>query len=189
MRAVVFSRRCGIIDLMTCSYHACMRALVAMPLAAKIIFLASAVALGFVGVMQYRFGYEPCILCIWQRVPYGVTFALAALALVRDLRPFAWIFLGVCTVAFATDTALAIFHSGVELHWWLGTAGCAITPLNGGSIEDLRMQLLHTVVARCDVIGWTFLGLSMANYNVLYSSALAGFSLMAAMRAVEEIQE
>jgi len=42
--------------------------------------------------------------------------------------------------------------------------------------------LLHTVVARCDEISWTLLGLSMANWNVFASGALAAFSFDAARR-------
>ncbi len=154
-----------------------------VPKAAALIFTASALALIFVLIMQYGFDVQPCVLCLWQRVPFGV-------ALLLSLAAYLWwpyglrtqILLGLCAAAFAIGAGLALFHTGVELHWWLGTSGCSIQPLNGTSVEDLRTQLLHTVVARCDQISWTFLGLSMANWNVPFSGALAAFSAYAALR-------
>jgi disulfide bond formation protein DsbB len=79
---------------------------------------------------------------------------------------------------------LAIFHTGVELHWWLGTSGCAVEPLNGASSADLREALLHTVTPRCDQIAWTILGFSMTNLNVGLSLALAFFAAAASAKSL-----
>jgi disulfide bond formation protein DsbB len=165
-----------------CPVHECCRKLFLMPKSALAILAASAAALGFVFVMQYGFGHEPCVLCLWQRVPYAAAILLSGFSLLPALRRQAPILLMLCALIFVIECGLAFFHTGVELHWWLGTQGCAITPLNGASAEDLRTQLLHTVVARCDQINWTFLGLSMANYNVAYSLLLALFSFCAARK-------
>lgn len=155
-----------------------------MPKSGWLIFAASVGALLFVFIMQYGFGVEPCVLCLWQRVPFG--FAAAAALVACLWRPYVnhtRVLLGLCAPVFGIGAALAIFHTGVELHWWLGTSGCVIVPLHGASPEDLRTELLHTVVARCDQISWTFLGLSMANWNVPFSLGLSGFSLASMMRA------
>jgi disulfide bond formation protein DsbB len=154
-----------------------------MPKAARLIVIASVIALLFAFTMQYGFGLQPCVLCLWQRVPFGAALVLAGLACLKPLYPYARALLGFCALAFLAGTGLAVFHTGVELHWWLGTSGCALTPLNGNGVEDLRTQLLHMAVARCDQISWTFLGLSMANYNVVWSLALALFALLAAKKA------
>jgi len=168
---------------MPCPFRNCADTLFGMPRAPLLIMLAAAGALVFAFLFQYGFGYQPCILCLWQRAPFAVGIILAGLALVPRLRPYAAYLFGLCALVFFISVGLAIFHTGVERHWWLGTEGCAITPLSGKSVEDLRTQLLHTVTARCDEIAWTFLGLSMANYNVMYSLLLALFSLGAAGRA------
>lgn len=154
-----------------------------MPRAGWLIFSASVLALLAVFILQYGFDVQPCVLCLWQRVPVvlATLFSLAA-CLWRPYHRHTKILLGLCAVAFAVGAGLALFHSGVELHWWLGTSGCAIQPLNGATAEDLRTQLLHTMVARCDQISWTFLGLSLANWNVPFSAALAVFSGLAAAR-------
>src|ERR1700733_12013079 len=170
---------------MPCPFENTCKKFLAMPNAAKIIAAAVLLSLAFVFVIQYGFGYHPCVLCLWQRVPFAAAIVLAGLALLPQLRAHAPILLGLCALAFFANTGLAIFHTGVERHWWVGTSGCTITPLSGTTAEDFRMQLLHTVVARCDEISWKFLGLSMANYNVIWSLFLGLFSLCAAKKARE----
>jgi disulfide bond formation protein DsbB len=168
---------------MPCPFRDCANKALMMPKAALLVLAGAVIALGFAFVMQYGFDLHPCVLCLWQRLPFAIVILLAGLASVSLLRRYAHILLTLCSVAYLVGTGLAIFHTGVERHWWLGTSGCSITPLSGTSVEDLRTQLLHTVVARCDEIAWTFLGLSMANYNVIYSLALAFFALCAARKA------
>ena len=168
---------------MPCPFSTCANKAVIMPRSALLILAGAVIALGFAFVMQYGFDLHPCVLCLWQRVPFGAVIVLAALASIPALRRHAPVLLALCALAYLAGTGLAVFHTGVERHWWLGTSGCSITPLAGSSAEDLRTQLLHTVVARCDEIAWTFLGLSMANYNIVYSLVLALFSICAARKA------
>jgi disulfide bond formation protein DsbB len=168
---------------MRCPIQTCCPKILAMPKSAALIFMAAAGALIFAFIMQYGFDVEPCVLCLWQRVPFAVAALLSLTALLwKPYGHLTIIILMICAAVFAVGAGLAIFHTGVELHWWLGTSGCAIQPLHGSSVEDLRTELLHTVVARCDQISWRFLGLSMANWNVPFSSALAIFSGSAASR-------
>jgi len=155
----------------------------AMPLVARLILVFAIIELGFAFVMEYGFGYQPCELCLLERVPYIAVIVLAGLACLPPLYPYAKIFLGLCGLAFLIGFGLSTFHTGVERHWWLGTPGCAVTPLDGNSVESLRQQLLHMAVARCDQIVWTLWGLSMANWNALDSLTLAVFTFYAARKA------
>jgi disulfide bond formation protein DsbB len=168
---------------MSCPFRDCANKALTMPKSVLIVLAGAVVALAFALLMQYGFGLHPCVLCLWQRAPFGAVIVLAGLASLAAMRRYASALLALSALAYLTGAGLAIFHTGVERHWWLGTSGCSITPLSGTSTEDLRTQLLHTVVARCDEIAWTFLGLSMANYNVIYSLALALFALLAARKA------
>jgi len=160
-----------------------MHAVFTMPLAAKLIAGAALSALIFVYVMQYGFGLQPCVLCLWQRLPY-------ALALIASFAALLWqpygrqttLLLALCALIFAVGAGLAFYHSGIERHWWAGTAGCTSQPLTANSAEDLRRQLLQTPVAHCDQITWRLFGLSMANWNVLLSLALFWFAGVAAAR-------
>jgi disulfide bond formation protein DsbB len=158
--------------------------IVTLPRAAQVLLAASLGALGFVLVMQYGFGLHPCVLCLWQRVPYGVTALLALAVLVN--RRHAVILLGLCAACYLAGMGVAFFHSGVELHWWLGTSSCGIQPLAAGDAEAMRQSLLQTITPRCDEIAWTFLGLSMANWNIALSFLLALFAAASAAKTAQD---
>ena len=149
-----------------------------LPWAAGILLAAAMGVLGTAFVAQFVFHHQPCVLCLWQRVPYAAVMAVAGVAMVWRVR---WM-LGLCAVVLLVGAGLAVFHSGVERHWWEGTAECVGAALHGASAAELREELLKTPVVRCDEITWTFLGLSFANWNILTSLGLAGFAGLAARR-------
>ena len=156
----------------------------AMPKAALVLAAASLGALVFALVFQYGFGIAPCELCLWQRVPFGAVAALSLAAFLPKLNGQATRFLfGVCALLLLGNAGLAVFHSGVERHWWEFHSACTGSPiLNAQSVDDLRRALLDKPVVRCDQIAWSFLGLSMANFNVAYSFLLSLFAAASARR-------
>ncbi len=160
--------------------HCCQQALT-LPWAAWILGGAAGFALLMAFVAQYGFDLKPCVLCLWQRGPFVLAIVLAGLILgSRRSARRARLLLRLMSCVFLVGAGIALFHSGVERHWWLGTAGCAIQPLGEGAHLPGLQQLIATAVARCDVIPWSFLGLSMANWNVPFSLALAVLAACAA---------
>jgi disulfide bond formation protein DsbB len=145
-----------------------------------VVALASAGTLGAVFVAQYGFGLAPCELCIAQRWPHAVAVVLGIAALL--LPRFRAALLALAALSLAIGGGIAVYHTGVEWHWWQGPTACtgSGTP---NSIEALRAQLLNTQVVRCDEVAFRFLGLSMAGWNVLWSALLAVFAGLAAKRA------
>jgi disulfide bond formation protein DsbB len=148
-----------------------------------LILLTSLAALAGAFAFQYIGGLEPCILCIYQRFPYGATIGLGAIALVLAHRgrrgTLPWL-LGLSAIAFAGGGAIAAYHVGVEQHWWRGTAACGAGGVVATTIEELRRQIMDAPIVRCDEVPWSLFGVSMAGYNAAMSAALAAFSLWAA---------
>jgi disulfide bond formation protein DsbB len=145
------------------------------------VLVSSVSALGFALLTQYAFGYEPCVLCLWQRVPYALAALLAGVALWQEQSFRLWqgACLLLCALLLLSGVGLAIFHHGVEQHWWAGTAGCAIQTGVAPDAASLRQVLLTQPVARCDQITWTFLGWSMTVWNGIYAlvcSVIAAYS-------------
>lgn len=132
---------------------------------------ASALILAVAYTSQYGFGLKPCILCLYQRVPYWIAIALGLAALrypkLLALAPF--VFLG--------GAVIAGFHVGVEHKWWAGLPSCGgqILP-TGVSLEDLRAAINNQAIIRCDKPAWEMFGISMAGYNFLTTLALALFT-------------
>ena len=150
---------------------------------APLVVLAASVAvLGAAFAFQYLGGFEPCVLCIYQRYPYGTAIVLAVLALVLE-RPTAPWLLGLAALAFLVGAGIAAFHVGVEEGWWKGLEACVGAPPSRTlSFEEALKQAQTKPVVPCDVVTWSLLGISMAGYNVPISLGLAAFAGAAARR-------
>ena len=147
-----------------------------------LVLAASIVVLGAALLSQYVGGLRPCILCLYQRVPYVLTIALSGLALAAFFAGRPWpvvarLALAACAVVFLIGAGIAAYHVGVEQGWWAGTASCTGPDLNAMTIDQLREHLLAAPIVRCDEVAWSLFGISMAGYNVLTSLALAGACL------------
>lgn len=132
-------------------------------------------------------GYQPCALCLTQRVPYYVALPLIGLGWWLQARPgrktVAAAALGIAAVTFLVGVGYGVYHSGVEWGFWPGPTACSATPADGaGTVGDLLSQLETVRVVACDEVQWRFLGLTFANYNVLISLSVALLSALAAIR-------
>ncbi len=143
------------------------------------------VSLGAVGaalVGQFAFGLVPCILCLYQRVPYVVVAGLSALGLLLPLtaavrrRQVA-----MAGVVFLVGAAIAFYHVGVEAHWWAAATGCAGTPVGQMTMEQFQAQLF-TPQKPCDQVDVRILGLSLAGWNTIASLVLAVGCLLQSRR-------
>jgi disulfide bond formation protein DsbB len=134
---------------------------------------------------EFVIGLAPCAMCYWQRWPHMAAVAIAVLAAAR-LPAAAGVAVGAAGAAAAgTSAALGAYHSGVERGWWPGPASCSGSgqDLGGLSGAALLDPAGAAPVVLCDEIAWTFLGLSMANWNTVASLALAALWLASALRA------
>lgn len=168
----------GIIAPMSLCPLTLLRKLSTMPYAALAIAAVSVVSLLFAYTAEYAFDIKPCILCLFQRIPYAVAFALGLIAFLLRKDPAKFkIVLALIALTFFVNVGIASFHTGVERHWWAGTNGCAVQPLD----QPLsRESLLTMAVAQCDEINFEIFGLTFANLNVLFCLALGLFTLLVA---------
>lgn len=123
---------------------------------------------------QYIGGLNPCQLCISQRWALGVGIAGAVLAgLSRGAKRLVF---GVVAIGgFVAELGLAIYHTGVERHWWKGPETCS----GGGTLPETFDPAVviagasGRAPAACNEIPWDLFGLSMANYNVAIAALMA----------------
>lgn len=144
------------------------------------IFMVSALALLAALGMEFTLGLDPCILCVYQRWPYVLTTGLGILGLAtlynEEWVRFAAIIIFVAAIAFFVNGLIAFYHVGVENHWWKSALeGCAVS-FQTGSMEELMAMFDDKIPARCDEVPWSFLGISMAGYNMVLSFLLAAGS-------------
>jgi disulfide bond formation protein DsbB len=156
----------------------------AAPLA---IMIVSAATLAVALAAEYVGDIPPCILCEYQRVPFMAALALGLIgAAFRGVRPIPALSVGGGALAFLTGAGFAAYHSGVERHWWASIFAACGTNAKAETLEELTAQILATPVVRCDEIPWKLLGLSITNYNLIWSTALFLIACVALKRILKE---
>lgn len=149
--------------------------------------LLSFSALLFAYISQHFFGYQPCILCVYQRAPFWAIVMIACVFSVINNQKIQILGLILAMLAFVINTGIAFFHSGVERKFWKGFEECSSNlDSTGVSLDQLKQMITETPLARCDEIAWEFLGVSMANYNVLFCSAMALYCFLALEHVLKE---
>jgi disulfide bond formation protein DsbB len=158
--------------------------------AALAVAAIAALTLAGAWFFQLVIGLVPCELCLKQRyayylaVPLGLLVAFAA----AKEAPRGVVLAGLALLALAAlgNAGLGTYHAGVEWKFWAGPTECTGAVGNFGSAANLLDQLDKVKVVRCDEIQWTFLGLSLAGYNVLISllmAAIAAWGFVSTKRA------
>ena len=143
-----------------------------------LVGLACCLVLATAYAFEYLANLQPCVLCIYQRIPYAVAIGLMLVAtILRKNSQFNLILFIATSVVFAIGSAIAIFHIGIEQHLWQGTPECG-NFMKTDSVEALRKQLLAQPIVRCDEVAWSLFGISMTGYNFLISTSLLLYSLV-----------
>ncbi len=152
---------------------------VVVPRNASLLILAAAVA-AIGGAWAYEaLGFLPCELCYKERIPYYAAFALAPLAAFaaqtgRERVACAAFLL--MALLFAGDAILSLYHSGVEWKIFSGPSDCSGPLTTAPSVADFMKQLQTVKVVRCDEPNLWIFGLTLANWNVAISAALAALA-------------
>jgi disulfide bond formation protein DsbB len=152
---------------------------------ALLIALIAAAALGAALYFQYALGYQPCALCMRERIPYYLGIPLAAALAIGGPRLPRGVMLGglvLLALMFAANAVLGLYHAGIEWKFWEGPASCsagAAAASSGNLLGDLQ----KVRIVPCDSAPWDFLGLSFAGWSMVISAAIAVLATASVRRA------
>ena len=127
----------------------------------------------FVLISEYVFGFAPCSLCLIQRYPHMLV-AITSVWLIF-FKTHNFFLYPLNTLVMALSIILASYHVGVEQSIFQGPQSCSSSNLSlvsEKSAETLLKEILNTSVVRCNEVIWSFMGLSMATWNLILSIAL-----------------
>jgi disulfide bond formation protein DsbB len=151
----------------------------AMVAALTVLVIAAATIAG-AWYFQLVLGLQPCPLCLEQRYAYYLAIPIAALTALAagQNAPRSLLVAGLVLLALAAlaNAVLGAYHTGVEWKFWPGPSDCTGPVGNLGSAGSLLDRLDKVKVVMCDEVQWSFLGLSLAGYNVLISLLMAAIA-------------
>jgi disulfide bond formation protein DsbB len=123
-----------------------------------------------------------------QRWPWGVAIVISFIATMVASRPaLPWVAL-LLAIVFVVSGGLALYHVGVEQHWFAGPTACSGSATAADTVEALKAQLLRQQPVRCDEPAWSLSGISLAGWNLLASLIMTGCCL-AAFRQSRRVRE
>jgi disulfide bond formation protein DsbB len=151
------------------------------------ILIGALAAATLAGAWTFQaFGIVPCELCLKQRIAYYGAVPLAAIvayAATGRAQPVVTAGLIGLALIFVANAGLGIYHSGVEWGFWNGPDDCTGSIAAAPKVGDFLKELQHIKVVRCDEVQIRIFGLSLANWNVVISAALAALATRAAVIA------
>ncbi|WFL78700.1 disulfide bond formation protein B [Altererythrobacter arenosus] len=118
-------------------------------------------------ISEYGFGLFPCEMCWWQRYPHFAAIALGLLSYAIEPKR---LLIALAALAVLASGLIGGFHAGVEYGWWEGLTSCTSAVDASG---DPMAAILNAPMVRCDAPQWTLMGISLAGFNFLISSASA----------------
>ena len=130
------------------------------------ILIISILALTSAYFIEYFLGYQPCNLCLLERIPY-------ALSIIIILANFKFKFndksiLLVLIVIFILSALLSIYHFGIEQGLIEESFVCS-TKDNLNLNKEQLLQELQKMNISCKNVAFTIFGLSLTTYNILLS--------------------
>ena len=124
-----------------------------------IISLVSAV------YIEYIMQQKPCVLCVYQRIPYIFSIFFCFLGYIYN-KNLLWIYLLITTFLFSF--ILAGYHVGIENNLFPEFSGCKADNLNILDKEKL-LESLSKSIPNCKEITFKLFGLSLATINLFVS--------------------
>ena len=130
------------------------------------ILIISILALTSAYFIAYFLGYQPCNLCLLERIPY-------ALSIIIILANFKFKFndksiLLVLIIIFVVSALLSIYHLGIEQGLIEESFVCS-TKDNLNLNKEQLLQELQKMNISCKNVAFTIFGLSLTTYNILLS--------------------
>ena len=130
------------------------------------ILIISILALTSAYFIEYFLGYQPCNLCLLERIPY-------ALSIIIILTNFKIKFndkyiILVLIVIFVVSALLSIYHFGIEQGLIEESFVCS-TKDNLNLNKEQLLQELQKMNISCKNVAFTIFGLSLTTYNILLS--------------------
>ena len=131
----------------------------------KIILLFSFIALISAYFIEYVLGYQPCNLCLIERIPYGLSIILIITLLALKKNHKFLVLLLILTFIFSLT--ISFYHFGIEQGFFQESLVCGVSGFNESiTKEDLLKQLNEKTVS-CKDVTFRIFGLSLTSINIV----------------------
>ena len=134
------------------------------------IFLISFIALMSAYFIEYVLGYQPCNLCLYERIPYFLAILiLLANFKYNKLEKYFILFL---IIIFFIATLLSLYHLGIEQGLIEESLLCNLEKGTNIIDKDEILKQLQQKNISCKDVAFKIFGLSLTSFNIIISLLL-----------------
>ena len=133
----------------------------------KIILLFSFISLISAYFIEYVLGYQPCNLCLIERIPYGLSIILIITILILKKNQKFLVLLLILTFIFSL--AISFYHYGIEQGFFQESSVCGVRDFNENITKEDLLRQLNEITVSCKDVTFRILGLSLTSINIVIS--------------------
>ena len=133
----------------------------------KIIFLISLISIISAYFIEYVLGYQPCNLCLIERIPYGLSLILIILNYFFNQNKQFIILLLI--LVFAFSLLVSFYHFGIEQGFFEESTVCGIKDANNIISKEELLKQLQLKTISCKDVTFRIFGLSLSTFNIVIS--------------------
>ena len=132
-----------------------------------ILILVSFIVLSIAYIIQYLLGYQPCNLCLLERIPYILS--LIILILNYKFKKNQIFFSVLLFLIFIFSFLISFYHFGIEQGFITEASVCSNDNKTLLISKDAVLKSLQNVTISCKDVAFKIFGLSLTTYNMIIS--------------------
>ena len=133
----------------------------------KIIFFISLISIISAFFIEYALGYQPCNLCLIERIPYGLSIILIILNYFLKKNEYFIILLLILTFSFSV--ILSFYHIGIEKGFFEESVLCETQNTSDFISKEELLKQLQVKNVSCKDVTFRIFGFSLTSFNMILS--------------------
>ena len=133
-----------------------------------VIFSLSFFSLAAALYIEYVLGIKPCILCIYQRIPYAIALLISVCAFFINNKK---ILLVILALTFILSALISGYHVSIEKGFIEPIFSCTSDNINALEKEEI-LKSLNNIQPNCKDVDFSLFGISLATLNLINSFVL-----------------
>tara|TARA_X000001036_G_scaffold375146_1_gene363861 strand:+ start:94 stop:579 length:486 start_codon:yes stop_codon:yes gene_type:complete len=133
----------------------------------KVILIISIISIISAYFIEYVLGYQPCNLCIIERIPYGLGIILIILNYI--LKKHEKFFILLLILIFVFSFSISIYHFGIEQGFLEESAICGLKDMADTTSKEEILKQLNEKTISCKDVTFRIFGLSLTSINIFIS--------------------
>ena len=140
----------------------------------QLLLILSVLVLVSALIIEYVLGYQPCNLCLIERIPYGLSIIILLLGFIYKKNQVFYSILLI--LIFSFSIIISIYHLGIEQGLFEESTVCSSQNLDLITKEQV-LKSLNQLSISCKNVAFKVFGLSLTSYNIVLSLLMFLISL------------